>query len=176
MFGIKKEKPTALDEVRKAYENLSDEDKKTFEQSIADRIHESVGEQEAENDQKDDQTAADREHEALGEEHAEGKGETDELGETDKPEDGKDEDAAKTEAENPAEEKPAEEAAEEKHEEAQEDKSEEAEPSDGGDLREVIKALEARVAELEKAADVAPKKASEEESDYLTALERKYNN
>ena len=151
MFGIKKDKPTALDEVRKAYENLSDEDKKTFEQSIADRVHESVGEQEAENDQKDDQTAADREHEALGEEHAEGKGETEELGETDKPEDGK------------------------KHEEAQENKHEQAAEADE-DLREVIKALEARVAELEKAADVAPKKASEEESDYLTALERKYNN
>lgn len=170
MFGIKKDKPTALDEVRKAYENLSDEDKKTFEQSIADRVHESVGEQEAENDQKDDQTAADREHEALGEEHAEGKGGTEELGETDKPKDGKGENAAKPEAEEAAEE-----AAEAKHEAAQEDKHEQAAEADE-DLREVVKALEARISQLETAADKAPKKAGDEEVDYLTALERKYNN
>ena len=170
MFGIKKDKPTALDEVRKAYENLSDEDKKTFEQSIADRVHESVGEQEAENDQKDDQTAADREHEALGEEHAEGKGETEELGGTDKPAAGEAEGAAK-----PEEEEAGEEAPEEKHEAAQEDKHEQAAEADE-DLREVVKALEARISQLEMAADKAPKKASEEEVDYLTALERKYNN
>nr|DAP53567.1 MAG TPA: hypothetical protein [Caudoviricetes sp.] len=72
LFGKKEEKPTTLEEVRKAYENLSDDDKKSFHQSITDRVHESIGEQEAENGQKDEQTAADREHEALGEEHADG--------------------------------------------------------------------------------------------------------
>ena len=105
MFGIKKDKdkPTTLEEVRKAYEDLSDEDKKSFHQSIADRIHESVGEQEAKNGQKDEQSAADREHEALGEEHADGEGDTEELGETDE---GKAGEKAET-------------AAEEKHEEAE---------------------------------------------------------
>lgn len=74
---------STLEEVKKAYEDLSDEDKKSFHESIADRIHESVGEQEAKNGEKDEQTAADREHEALGEEHADGEGKVDELGETD---------------------------------------------------------------------------------------------
>lgn len=161
MFGIKKDKdkPTALDEVRKAYEDLSDDDKATFRQSIADRVHESVGEQEAENDQKDDQTAADREHEALGEEHADGEGETDELGETDDEE---------------SEEDAAEDAAEEKHEDAQDEKHEDAKNADE-DLREQIRTLEERIAKLEAGADKAPKKASDEEADYLASLERKYN-
>ena len=74
---------TTLEEVKKAYEDLSDEDKKTFEQSIADRVHESVGEQEAEAGDKDEQTAADREHEAEGAEHADGEGEVEELHKTD---------------------------------------------------------------------------------------------
>ena len=100
LFGKKEEKPTTLEEVRKAYENLSDDDKKSFHQSIADRVHESIGEQEAENGQKDEQSAAGREHEALGEEHADGEGKADELGETDE---GTDKD--KGEAEKAAEEK-----------------------------------------------------------------------
>ena len=159
MFGIKKDKdkPTTLEEVRKAYEDLSDEDKKSFHQSIADRIHESVGEQKAENGQKDEQSAADREHEALGEEHADGEGETEKLGETDE---GKAEEKAET-------------AAEEKHEEAE--KPEEKGEATHDNYGEVIKALDARIARLEANAEKAPKRASEEESDYLTALERKYN-
>lgn len=83
LFKRRRDKMSTLDEVRKAYEDLSDDDKKAFHQSIADRIHESIGEQETESGTKDSQTDADREHEALGEEHAEGKGETEELGKTD---------------------------------------------------------------------------------------------
>lgn len=99
MFG-KKDKPTTLEEVRKAYENLSEDDKKTFHQSIADRIHESIGEQEEEHGQKDSQSAADREHEALGAEHAAGEGDTSELGETDKETHEEDESEAAEEAEH----------------------------------------------------------------------------
>lgn len=59
-----------LDEVRKAYEDLSDEDKKTFYQSLSDRVHESIAAQEREKGEEDTQSAEDREHEALGAEHA----------------------------------------------------------------------------------------------------------
>lgn len=70
---------TTLEEVRKAYEDLSDDDKKSFHQSIADRVHESVAAQERADGNEDSQSAAAREHEALGEEHADGKGDTEEL-------------------------------------------------------------------------------------------------
>ena len=75
---------TTLEQVRKAYEDLSEDDKKSFHQSIADRVHESIAAQERADGNKDSQTAADREHEALGAEHADGKGDVSELHETDK--------------------------------------------------------------------------------------------
>lgn len=74
---------TTLEQARKAYEDLSDDDKKSFHQSIADRIHESIGEQEHDDGNEDSQSAAAREHEALGAEHADGKGEVSELHEKD---------------------------------------------------------------------------------------------
>ena len=77
-------KMTTLEQVRKAYEDLSEDDKKSFHQSIAVRVHESVAAQERADGNKDSQTAADREHEALGAEHAYGKGDVEELHETDK--------------------------------------------------------------------------------------------
>lgn len=85
MFGKKKKesKPSTLEEVKKAYEDLSDDDKKSFHQSIADRVHESIAAQEREHGQEDSQSAEAREHEALGEEHAEGKGDVEELHEKD---------------------------------------------------------------------------------------------
>ena len=76
MFWVKrkkekeKNKMTTLEQVRKAYEDLSDEDKKTFHQSLSDRVHESIAAQERADGDEDTQTAADREHEALGAEHA----------------------------------------------------------------------------------------------------------
>lgn len=93
-FGKKKdENPTTLEEIQRAYENLSDDDKKTFEQSISDRIHESIAAQEREHGQEDEQSAEAREHEALGEEHADGEGDTEELHEQDDSEKEKEEDA-----------------------------------------------------------------------------------
>ncbi len=84
LFSKKEDKkPSTLEEVRKAYEDLSDEDKKSFHQSIADRVHESIAAQEKENDQEDSQSAQAREHEALGAEHADGKGDASELHEQD---------------------------------------------------------------------------------------------
>lgn len=61
---------TTLEQVRKAYEDLSDDDKKTFHQSLSDRVHESIAAQERANGDEDKQSAEDREHEALGAEHA----------------------------------------------------------------------------------------------------------
>lgn len=77
------EKKTTLEQVREAYQNLDEDDKKAFHQSIADRIHESIGAQEADDGDRDSQSAEDREHEALGEEHAHGEGDVSELHEED---------------------------------------------------------------------------------------------
>lgn len=74
---------TTLEQVRKAYEDLSEDDKKSFHQSISDRIHESIAAQERADGNKVSQSAAAREHEALGAEHAEGRGEVSELHEKD---------------------------------------------------------------------------------------------
>lgn len=106
-----KKKLSTLEEVKKAYENLSDDDKKSFDdykQSLADRVHESIAAQEREHGQEDSQSAEAREHEALGEEHAEGKGDAEELHEKDDTAEEKREDAV-------------DEAKEEIHEERQDD-------------------------------------------------------
>lgn len=73
------EKKSTLEQVREAYNNLDEDDKKAFHQDIADRIHESIGAQEADEGDRDSQSAEDREHEALGEEHAHGEGDVSEL-------------------------------------------------------------------------------------------------
>lgn len=107
MFGKKEKekkeetKVTTLEQVRKAYEDLSEDDKKSFHQSIADRVHESIAAQERADGNEDSQSAEAREHEALGEEHAEGKGDVEELHEKDdtpeeKSEDKRDEAEEKT--------------------------------------------------------------------------------
>ena len=90
--GTFRKKLSTLEEVKKAYENLSDDDRKAFHQSIADRVHESVAAQEKDEGQENKQSADAREHEALGEEHADGKGETAELHEDDDTEEEKAED------------------------------------------------------------------------------------
>lgn len=74
---------TTLEQVRKAYEDLSNEDKKSFQQSLSGRIHESIAAQERADGNEDSQSAEAREHEALGEEHAQGNGEVSELHEND---------------------------------------------------------------------------------------------
>lgn len=116
-----KEKMSTLDEVRKAYEDLSEDDKNSFHQSIADRVHESIAAQKTDKGEKDSQTAEDREHEALGAEHADGKGNVAELHETDK--------------------------GEIKHEEDQEDKHEESD-SRLNALEERFSALESKIADM----------------------------
>lgn len=76
-------KLTTLEQVRKAYEDLSEDDKKSFHQSISDRVHESIAAQERADGNKDSQSAEAREHEALGAEHAAGRGNVTELHERD---------------------------------------------------------------------------------------------
>ena len=76
-------KLTTLEQVRKAYEDLSEDDKKNFHQSISDRVHESVAAQERADGNKDSQSVEAREHEALGAEHAAGRGNVTELHERD---------------------------------------------------------------------------------------------
>lgn len=74
---------TTLEQIRKAYEDLSEDDKKSFHQSIADRVHESIAAQERADGNENSQSAEAREHEALGAEHAAGKGDVSELHEKD---------------------------------------------------------------------------------------------
>lgn len=61
---------STLEEVKKAYADLSEDDKKSFHQSLKDRVDESVGEQEHLKGETDSQTAKDRVDEAEGEEKA----------------------------------------------------------------------------------------------------------
>lgn len=131
MFRSKKEesKPTTLEEAQRAYENLSDDDKKSFHQSIADRVHESIAAQEREHGQEDSQSAGAREHEALGEEHADGEGEVSELHEEDDTPEEKAED--KVDESNP--------------EEAKEDNAKEEDNRD-----EIIKSLTDRISAVEE--------------------------
>lgn len=153
-----KDKMATLDEVRKAYEDLSDDNKKAFSQSIQDRVDESLGEQEKDDGTKDTQTAKDREDEALGEEHVDGKGDTKELGETDKPEE------------------KAKEKAEDAHEEEQEAKHEESAAKDDAHEQRLNK-IEADIAEIKQMLvnnTRQPKEASEEQSDRLSELARKF--
>lgn len=61
---------TTLEQVKKAYADLSEDDKKSFHQSLKDRVDESVGEQEHLDGNEDSQTAKDRVDEAEGEKKA----------------------------------------------------------------------------------------------------------
>ena len=156
---------TTLDEVKKAYEDLSEDDKKSFHQSIADRVHESVAAQEEDSGDKDSQSAEDREHEALGAEHADGEGDVDELHETDPEEDdspkgGEDEDG-----------KPEEDP--EKPEAKEEEKGED--PSDlEHRISRIEELLEKLVDSQEKGAR-EPNEASDDEKSKLARLEQLYN-
>lgn len=67
LFG---RKLTTAEQVLEAYKNLSDEERTKFEQSLKDRVDESVGEQEHDDGNEDTQTAADRVDESEGEERA----------------------------------------------------------------------------------------------------------
>ena len=82
LFG-KKEKPSTLEEIKRAYESLSDDDKKSFKESIKDHVDESVAAQKEDAGEKTDESAEAEIHEAEGAEHAAGKGDVEELGEKD---------------------------------------------------------------------------------------------
>lgn len=55
-----------LEQIKKAYADLSEDDKKSFHQSLKDRVDESVGEQEHLDSDRDTQSAKDRVDEAEG--------------------------------------------------------------------------------------------------------------
>ena len=82
LFG-KKEKLSTLEEIKRAYESLSDDDKKSFQESIKDHVDESVAAQKEDSGEKTEQSAEAEIHEAEGAEHAAGKGDVEELGEKD---------------------------------------------------------------------------------------------
>lgn len=156
-FG-NKEKPSTLEEVIKAYEDLSADDKKGFDdykQSLSDRVHESIAAQERAHGQEDSQSAEAREHEALGAEHAEGKGDVSELHEED---------------DTPEEKK--EDKADEIREEAHEERQDARESDDIKSLREEIAKLSARLELVER----MPQKADETTADKLDKLANRYNN
>ena len=80
---VKKEKPSTLEEIKRAYESLSEDDKKSFKESIKDHVDESVAAQKEDSGDKTEQSAEAEIHEAEGAEHAAGKGDVEELGEND---------------------------------------------------------------------------------------------
>lgn len=82
LFG-KKEKLSTLEEIKRAYESLSEDDKKSFKESIKDHVDESVAAQKEDSGEKTEQSAEAEIHEAEGAEHAAGKGDVEELGEKD---------------------------------------------------------------------------------------------
>lgn len=109
LFG-KKEKPSTLEEIKRAYESLSEDDKKSFKESIKDHVDESVAAQKEDSGEKTEQSAEAEIHEAEGAEHAAGKGDVEELGEKDdtpeeKAEDKRDEDERKGEDDKKSDEK-----------------------------------------------------------------------
>ena len=73
IFG---KKNTTAEMLLKAYRNLSDEERTKFEQGLKSRVDESVGAQEAVDNDKDTQSAADRIDESVGAQGAETDGET----------------------------------------------------------------------------------------------------
>ncbi len=142
---------STLEEVRKAYEDLSDDDKKEFHQSIADHVHENVEAQEEGEGGENTQSAEDREHEALGEEHADEENEND-------PEE-KQEEVSEPEEHEPAEEK--EEGAEE------------------GTLKEILERLgniEADLAVIKSGKGKEVHEASKEDSSKLDKIASIYEN
>ena len=80
---VKKEKPSTLEEIKRAYESLSEDDKKSFKESIKDHVDESVAAQKEDSGEKTEQSAEAEIHEAEGAEHAAGRGDVEELGEKD---------------------------------------------------------------------------------------------
>lgn len=76
IFG--KKKPTTAEELLKAVDSLPEEEKDKFVKAIKDHIDESVAAQEVDEGQTDEQSAADRVDESVGEEVADDKKDDDE--------------------------------------------------------------------------------------------------
>lgn len=131
LFG---RKLTTAEQVLEAYKNLSDEEKTKFEQSLKDRVDESVGEQEHDDGNEDTQTAADRVDESEGEERAE---------EADKEETETAKEEPKDEDDEEEETQPEELPAEEEEEETEASTEEVEERAD-----ETYQAMAARIDEL----------------------------
>lgn len=177
MFGINKNKLSTLEEVRKAYENLSEEDKSAFHQSIADRVHESVGAQEEAEGQKDTQTAADREHEAVGEAEADKKADKPEEKPAEESDTSSDKGEAEAKPESDGEDKLASksEAGKETGEKGEEPKVEEPAKSGSGleaSLIKIVELLEKMVAKPEASND--EDKLAESSKKYATGLSGGY--
>lgn len=137
---------TTLEQILKAYKDLSDDDKKNFKESIDDRIDESVGEQEHLDGDKDSQSAKDRIDEAIGTEDA------------DKKADDKSHDESGD-------------GGEEKHDDVTEPQS--ASESEAlKALREDVAKLTARLDLIER----TPQKADDDIASKLSALENRYQN
>ena len=146
LFG-KKEKPSTLEEIKRAYESLSEDDKKSFKESIKDHVDESVAAQKEDSGEKTAQSAEAEIHEAEGAEHAAGKGDVEELGEKD------DTPEEKAEDKRDEEERKDEEKTEPKTEEEREEgkTSEAANDTVSADnSAEIIKGLTDRVTALEE--------------------------
>ena len=138
LFG-KKEKLSTLEEIKRAYESLSEDDKKSFKETIKDHVDESVAAQKEDYGEKTEQSAEAEIHEAEGAEHAAGKGDVEELGEKD--------DTPEEQAEDKRDE----------DESDEDDKVEEDKPSEpssdtvsADNSAEIIKSLTDRVTALEE--------------------------
>lgn len=148
LFG-KKEKPSTLEEIKRAYESLSEDDKKSFKESIKDHVDESVAAQKEDSGEKTAQSAEAEIHEAEGAEHAAGKGDVEELGEKDdtpeeQAEDKRDEEADKSEEISNLDPETEEERPEVKTSEAADD------TVSADNSAEIIKGLTDRVTALEE--------------------------
>lgn len=78
MAIFNKKKPTTAEELLKAVDSLPEEEKDKFVKAIKDHIDESVAAQEVDEGQTDEQSAADRVDESVGEEVADDKKDDDE--------------------------------------------------------------------------------------------------
>lgn len=153
---------TTLEEVRKAYEDLSEDDKAKFHQSLKDRVDESVAAQEREHGQEDSQTAKDRIDEAEGAEKAD--------------------EERKEEGEKPEEHAETEDKPEEAEEQGKPEGEPEGEPEPEGkpmDIQVLEEAISKAIAPLVERLDKlerSPRPAEAGISDKLTALANRFEN
>lgn len=153
---------TTLEEVRKAYEDLSEDDKAKFHQSLKDRVDESVAAQEREHGEEDSQTAKDRIDEAEGAEKAD--------------------EERKEEGEKPEEHAETEDKPEEAEEQGKPEGEPEGEPEPEGkpmDIQVLEEAISKAIAPLVERLDKlerSPRPAEAGISDKLTALANRFEN